>query len=272
MNHLYNPLNSGYQFKPSEYFSSGWNIFKKGMGPLVGMTLLFFVIQIVLSSIPFVNFAAGFVNSVLYAGFFIYLANLMRKKESASQFFEGFKFIFDIILFRLVFFAFIIPMILLIFAIGFPVGDLFQVIMGNMSGEEFVEVFSGRFVEGMSFLFLGMFAVFIVVIYLTVSYIFTIPLIVNHSMGFWEAMELSRKVVGMNFFGYFFSIILLSLMIIVPIAITCGIGVLFIVPLYFCITHAAYVSIFKPEELNGINDLDEFGKQDNTYNSESEFK
>ena len=67
-------------------------------------------------------------------------------------------------------------------------------------------------------------------IYLSVAYIFTLPLIADKGMGVWEAMELSRKTVTQHWFKVFGLMILLSLGLAAGF-VTFGIGLIWAVPL-----------------------------------------
>jgi MFS family permease len=61
-------------------------------------------------------------------------------------------------------------------------------------------------------------------IYLAVSWVFTIPLVIDKRMGFWEAMELSRKVVGKHWWKMFGFVIVLGLLGIAGLLV-CIVGV-----------------------------------------------
>jgi hypothetical protein len=67
-------------------------------------------------------------------------------------------------------------------------------------------------------------------IYLSVAYIFTLPLIADNGMGIWDAMELSRKRVTQHWFKVFGLMILLSLGFMAGF-LTLGIGLIWAVPL-----------------------------------------
>jgi len=69
-------------------------------------------------------------------------------------------------------------------------------------------------------------------IYLSVAYIFTIPLVADRDMEVWDAMERSRKTVNKNWFKVFGLTFLLGLGMIVGI-LTLGIGLIWAVPLAF---------------------------------------
>ncbi len=69
-------------------------------------------------------------------------------------------------------------------------------------------------------------------IYLSIAYVFTLPLIVDKNMTVWEAMEFSRKSVTKHWFKVFGLLFLLSLMMAVG-TLALGIGLIWAVPLMF---------------------------------------
>jgi len=69
-------------------------------------------------------------------------------------------------------------------------------------------------------------------IYLSVAYMFALPLIVDKNMGVWEAMEHSRKQVTKHWFKAFFLTILLSIIVAISM-IPLGIGLFWTIPLMF---------------------------------------
>lgn len=69
-------------------------------------------------------------------------------------------------------------------------------------------------------------------IYLSIAYIFTLPLIADKGMDVWEAMELSRKAVTKHWFKVFGLFFLLSLIMVLGV-LALGIGLIWAVPLLF---------------------------------------
>lgn len=69
-------------------------------------------------------------------------------------------------------------------------------------------------------------------IYLSIAYIFTLPLIVDKGMNVWDAMELSRKAVTKHWFKVFGLFFLLSLIMALG-TLALGIGLIWAVPLLF---------------------------------------
>ncbi|PHS39369.1 MAG: hypothetical protein COB07_06340 [Sulfurovum sp.] len=81
-------------------------------------------------------------------------------------------------------------------------------------------------------------------IYLSIAYVFALPLIVDKGMDVWEAMELSRKTVTQHWFKVFGLMFLLSLIMGLG-ALVFGIGLIWAIPLMFITLYGLlYVSIF----------------------------
>ncbi len=80
-------------------------------------------------------------------------------------------------------------------------------------------------------------------IYLIISWVFAVPLVFDRRMGFWEAMEFSRKVVGKHWF------LILGLQLVCGLIAACGviaccIGILVTVPIGWVALMYAYEDIF----------------------------
>jgi len=86
-------------------------------------------------------------------------------------------------------------------------------------------------------------------IYLSIAYIFTLPLIADKGMDVWEAMELSRKTVTKHWFKVFGLMLLLTIIMGVG-ALAFGIGLIWAVPLMFVTLYGLlYRSIFDEFEV-----------------------
>ncbi|MFH1066892.1 MAG: DUF4339 domain-containing protein [bacterium] len=82
-------------------------------------------------------------------------------------------------------------------------------------------------------------------IYLWVSYSFVFILILDRKMEFWDAMELSRKMVAKHWFMIGFLVLAASAVAAVGV-IACGIGILFTGPVAVAAVMCAYEDIFNP--------------------------
>jgi uncharacterized membrane protein len=80
-------------------------------------------------------------------------------------------------------------------------------------------------------------------IYLTVSWMFAVPLVIDRGMGFWEAMEFSRKVVAKHWFLMFALQLLCGLLAMCGL-IACCIGILVSLPFGFATLMYAYEDIY----------------------------
>jgi uncharacterized membrane protein len=80
-------------------------------------------------------------------------------------------------------------------------------------------------------------------IYLTVSWMFAIPLVIDRRMGFWEAMELSRKVVTKHWFLMFALQLVCGLLAACGL-IVCCIGIFVSVPFGWATLMYAYEDIY----------------------------
>jgi len=80
-------------------------------------------------------------------------------------------------------------------------------------------------------------------LYLSVAWIFSIPLIIDRQMNFWEAMEFSRKVATRHWFMVFGLLIVIALVTLAGF-IACCIGVFVAAPIAWVALMYAYEDIF----------------------------
>jgi len=94
---------------------------------------------------------------------------------------------------------------------------------------------------------LGIFCCIIPGIYLAIAWTFAIPLIMDKRLDFWQAMEVSRKVVTRNWFMVLLIAIVASILAALGV-IACCIGVIFTLPLQMLIMMFAYEDIFGAQQ------------------------
>ncbi len=95
--------------------------------------------------------------------------------------------------------------------------------------QAFVPLFLGALVVGL-LASLGFMACILPGIYLAVAWKLTLPIIIDKRLGFWDAMEVSRKVLTRCWWSFFLFLILCAL-INIGGALLCGIGIFFTWPL-----------------------------------------
>jgi uncharacterized membrane protein len=235
-----------------KYMSTGWDNFKQGAGNYVGFTVLYFIIILVIGLtsfiIPFVNLLSTAIQYTLIAGLFIFTRNLINGRENFADFFSGFNNFGQIILFWLVLLAFMLPAIILFIIYLIPEDFISGLISGNQDQQFWRDMFEDLIAQrGGSIVFLSLGLLFYI-IYLYVSYSFTLALIADRGLGFWEAMETSRKVIGKNFLYFLGMYIVLALLMSIGTTITCGLGLLILVPYFYNVVFAAYDDILGPED------------------------
>jgi len=80
-------------------------------------------------------------------------------------------------------------------------------------------------------------------IYLAVSWIFALPLVIDRKLPFWDAMELSRKVVGKHWFITFAFLLVIGLLAMCGV-IACCVGILVTIPIASVALMYAYEDLF----------------------------
>ncbi|OUS12660.1 hypothetical protein A9Q89_05490 [Gammaproteobacteria bacterium 53_120_T64] len=83
-------------------------------------------------------------------------------------------------------------------------------------------------------------------IYLSLAYMFAVPLVVEKNLGVWEAMETSRKAVTTHWFKLFFLFLFMGLILVIS-ALPLGIGLIWAYPMMLAMTGVMYREIFGVE-------------------------
>lgn len=138
---------------------------------------------------------------------------------------------------------------------GALMGGLFAFNLKLIRGQpaSFADAFAGfgksfgaltaTYIVMMLLVYLGLALCLIPGIYLAIAWIFALPLVIDKNLGFWEAMELSRKVVTKNWWTVF-ALALLAGLIGAAGIVACCIGVFFTVPLTYAALMYAYNDLF----------------------------
>ncbi len=252
-------LTNGYDFNMGKYMGDGWDLFKKGAGSYIGFTIVFFIMVMVLAFIPFVNLLLSVFEYVLLAGIFIYSRNLLNNKGEFSNFFEGFNSFGQIFLYAIVLFLFTMPALVIFIIYLLPEGFMSSAMNGFADAEYMAEELIASFQENMGAIIFLYIAMMLYMMYLYISYSFTLVLIVDRKMKFWDAMELSRKVIAKNFFSFFGMYIVLGILLTLGTIVTCGLGMLIAIPYMNTVIFSAYNNIIGPEEDMMEQKVEEFG-------------
>lgn len=141
------------------------------------------------------------------------------------------------------------------FLAGVCMGGLYYLLLKLIRGEraEFGDAFAGfslafleLFLAGLVSGLLGALGLLLCLlpgIYLLVAWLFAFPLVIDKKLGFWAAMELSRKVVTRHWWA-FLGLLLVNLLVILLGLAACCIGVYVAQPVAFGALAYAYEDIF----------------------------
>lgn len=214
-----NLIREGYSTDVSSYLGRGWEIFQQNVGGFVGFLIIIFLI----------NVAFGAVGGVLDPA-----ANDPASEQMPSGISALLSVINSVIS---------VPLNAGFYVVAFKLvkrrattfSDFFR------GFNYFLPLLLASIVTGI-FILLGLLLLIVPGIYLAVAYSFTVPLILERKMDFWQAMETSRKLISKRWFSFFW-LGLLVFLINIAGALACGLGLLVTVPLTYCTYVAAYENI-----------------------------
>lgn len=232
-----------YDLDVGDCVSRGADLLKNNFGIIFGASAIYLLIQIVLSglgSIPFVgpviSIGSLFVLGHLIAGVYLVILKTIRQQPTeAGEVFIGFKTAYVQLLL-----AYLV-VVLLSAAAAIPGGIMTAVPVLIMVNNDAVSVVA------MFFAVLGVLVVLVPAIYLTVIWMFTLPLVIDKGLGFWQAMETSRKVVSKHWWSVFALLIVVGLINVLGFLLCC-VGLFFTFPLGFAAAMYAYETLFSSRE------------------------
>jgi uncharacterized membrane protein len=234
-------------------FSRGWELVKNNMGVLFVGALIYLLIEGAiggLSSIPLIGSLFSIANFIisgpLIGGlFYLFIRVIRNEPAEVGDIFSGFRRGFGQLFLGTLVQALLIGVCLLPFIIVFlvkffPLIGHFQHLQpGTPPDRETMAA-----LESILFTSLPVLLVCAIpAIYLSVSWKFTLPLIIDKELDFWTAMQTSRKQVGKHWWHVFGLTILISLLNVVGLMLCC-IGLLFTLPVGIAALMFAYETIF----------------------------
>lgn len=236
-------IETGYEFDFGRYINEGFEIFKKDIGIFVGYTAVFLLINLVGAFIPL---ASIIISPPLIAGFYIG-AHFVAKgqKVTFNDFFKGFEYIGQLI-------ALYVVIILLVIALMIPMAIALIASFSSASVILPADVAANPFWM-FSQISLWMFVLLTPIIYFTIAWRWALLFIVFYDMGFWDAMEASRRLSNKKWWMIFaFAIVMSVLGGMGYIALL--IGFLFTYPAAMCMDYAAFSHITKLQQEASIED------------------
>jgi uncharacterized membrane protein len=221
-----------------------WTLLKNNMGLLIGVFLVYGLIIIaIVGMIPIVsilsNVALIVVGGPLLGGLYWVLIRQARSQPAeVSNLFDGFRRAFgNLILAQLV--PGLIAFVAVLPGVILTVMGAVIMVIAKQGNHPAAPVAIPLLVIGVLFLVAGL----CVMIYLGYCWIFTIPLVMDKQMGFWDAMKLSRGMVQKHWWIIFGFMIVMGLIGAAGM-LACCVGALFTMPLAFGAIVYLYEDIF----------------------------
>ncbi|HOF71624.1 MAG TPA: GYF domain-containing protein [Verrucomicrobiota bacterium] len=203
-----------------------------------GLALLCPILFSRLTHTPFVEIAGNLVSLVI-AGpltggvFYFLLKNIRRQPTGISDVFAGFRRAFGQLLLGYV------VMIILIYLAMLPGVALMVWPLLTLARQQAVA--AGPIFVAL----LGFICLIVPAIYLSVSWTFLLPLIIDRQMKFGPAMKASRRMVGKHWWQVFGLVAVCGLINVVGL-LFCGVGIFLTLPIALGAILYAYESIFSP--------------------------
>ncbi|MFN7115350.1 MAG: BPSS1780 family membrane protein [Saprospiraceae bacterium] len=242
---------TNYQFKFGDYIGQGFDLFKQNMGNFVGYTLVYVMIIGVLSVIPLIGFLGVYALSpILYAGFLIGAHRTASgQRLEFGDFFKGFDHAGQLIVWYLVS---IIATTLLMLPFFISIFSWYSEMLADPEGYiENPDPF-GMFANIPSWSYL----LFLPAIYLGVAWRWAPQFIVFNNMNFWDAMEMSRRLITKKWLIQFLFLIVFSIIGGIG-ALGLLIGMFFTVPAAMCMEYAAFADVTKLNQVaSSVDDIE----------------
>jgi hypothetical protein len=244
----YNHLQNGYDVKIGDYFSRGMALMQKNMGNFIGYALVYFAISFVLNLIPFLNlFASILISPCLIFGFYLVINKVAKGSiPEFNQFFKGFDHFGKLVVINLI----ILVVVLLAFIPFFFTMGFSFLSLANDS-----EALAAAMMGNIGILIISL----LIALFISVCWVFATQIAVFHNMEAWQAMEASRKIVMKNWLMMFLFLFVVGLIAAAGFILLC-VGILFTLPLAYCIMYAAFEDIVGLPDDNQINQIDSIGE------------
>jgi len=223
--------------------SRGADLLKNNFGIVFGAAAIYLLIQGAISglgAIPFIGpiFSLGslFVLGQIMAGVYVVILKAMRNQPGdVGEMFIGFKSAYvQLLLTYLV-------ATLLTGAAALPGAVLMGVPIIIMANKEAVDAVL------LVLAVVGFFVLLLPVVYLSTVWMFSLALVIDKGLGFWQALETSRKVVNKHWFMVFALLIVIGLINAVGMLLCC-VGLFLSFPLGIAAMMHAYEIMFSPRE------------------------
>lgn len=230
--------------------SDGWKMISSNYGLFLGMTVVFFIILIAVSLIPYIG---GIVNQFLYmiliCGMFIAMVARSRGEQpNFSMLFEGFSRIAPCVVVALIYFVPSLLLLMIFIPYFLMAGNMSGIGSGALREDQIAQIFNGGMLAGIVIVYL---VFLLITLLLKIFLIFSIPLVADRNVGVGEAISLSFKAAWANIGGLILLVLLEILIFIGGMLMFC-IGIIFVFPIVLAAEYIAYRQVF-PDSRNFFN-------------------
>jgi hypothetical protein len=222
--------------------SRSFSLWTSNFFPLVGVTLLVVLAQLVAGFIPLVNIFSGFcLKGVFYGGLYYYFLGKMRgEPRDIGDAFAGFTQAFVPLMLATLLYTSICLGLMLVFCAPM---FLFFIQVAVQGAQHLNHI--NALPQFSAITLLGLFVGMIVLLYVAISWCFAFALVIDQGLGPWTALEVSRRVVGKQWFRVFFVVFLGAILTMLGL-IGLFIGILFTLPLMIGAVLCAYEDLCNP--------------------------
>ncbi len=222
-----------YRLEIGSCIGRGWELLKANVGLLVGGTVLVMLAQMAVGILPFLGLIAQLILGGALTGgmYWLFIRAIRGESGGVGDAFAGFSRGFAQLML-----GHIVPQ-LLILLIVFPVAFAFGLGVGLSSQRS--GTITPLFVIAGVLLAVGL----PFMIYFSVCWFFTLPLIIDKQIDFWPAMKLSRSVVRKHWWSVF-GLLFVSSLVAAAGLLACIVGILFTGPIAIGAMMYAYEDMF----------------------------
>jgi uncharacterized membrane protein len=247
-------LGRDYELDIGGCISRGWELLKNNFGLLFVGSLIYLLIEGAIGgfgAIPLIGPLFSIANLIIagpLAGgvFYIFIRAIRSQPADVGDVFAGFRKAF-----LQLFLGYLVPALLAgLCLIPAMIVLVVSIIHSGVGVTPQTNLFSGHnpFPIGMLLPFLGVLLVCMIpMFYLHISWLFTLPLVIDKQMDFWTAMKTSWKMVNKHWWHIFGLVIMVGLLNVVGLLVCC-VGMLFTIPIGLGALMYAYETIFSQSQ------------------------
>jgi hypothetical protein len=218
-----------------------FELWKSNFLRLVGVTLLILIIQAFSGMIPFVGALSSLLlNGVFYGGLYYYYLGLMRgEPRTVGDGFAGFSKALGPLVLATLLTTLLTLVVIIPFAIPFVIAFVKGAAAAQNSG--IAPTMPGATA------WIALCCGIVVMVYLSISWAFTFPLVIDRGLGSWTAMNVSLRVVSKQWFRVFAVAFLGGLLSMLGL-VALFVGVFLTIPIVFGAILYAYEDLCNPPE------------------------